>query len=149
MLAADSTRQPCDSSDPYERHGSGIPSLGSPTGDPFGHAAEAGQPAVAALGLSSGRDGQYEAALALALSGDAALAQALANDLSERYPEATIAQFKELPTLHARLALTRNDPSRALEALQAPAPTNWKGTDSKIPPACIPWVCAASLSGSA
>jgi hypothetical protein len=43
-------------------------------------------------------------------------------DLGKRFPEDTIAQFNYLPTLHAQLALGRNDTSKAIEVLQAAAP---------------------------
>jgi tetratricopeptide (TPR) repeat protein len=85
----------------------------------FGSASEARQRASAALALSAGRDVQYGAAIALALAGDAARARALADDLGERFPEDTIVQFNYLPTLHAQLALSRNDTAKAIEVLQA------------------------------
>ena len=88
----------------------------------FGNAADARLQAAAALALSTGKDLQYEAALALAFAGDAGRAQALADDLGKRFPEATIVQFNYLPTLHAQLALSRTDASKAIEALQAAAP---------------------------
>jgi serine/threonine protein kinase/Flp pilus assembly protein TadD len=88
----------------------------------YGNAAEARQRALAALALSAGRDVQYGAALALSLAGDAARAQALADDLSKRFPDDTIVHFNYLPTIHARLALSHNDFSKATEALQAAAP---------------------------
>jgi predicted Zn-dependent protease len=88
----------------------------------FGNPAQARQQAAAALELSRGRDMQFETALVLALIGDAARAQALASDLSKRYPEDTIVQFKELPTLCAQLALSRNEASKAIEALQPATP---------------------------
>ncbi|MGA7221584.1 MAG: tetratricopeptide repeat protein, partial [Candidatus Acidiferrales bacterium] len=75
-----------------------------------------------ALALSHGRDVQYEAALALAFAGDAVHAQTLADDLDKRFPEATILQFNYLPTIHAQLALSRNDSSKAVDALQAAMP---------------------------
>src|SRR6266481_5390547 len=59
----------------------------------FGNAAEARQRAAAALALSTGRDVQLYVALALAFAGDAARAQALADDLAKRFPEDTIVQF--------------------------------------------------------
>jgi tetratricopeptide (TPR) repeat protein/predicted Ser/Thr protein kinase len=89
----------------------------------FGNAAEARQRAAAALALSTGRDVQDGAALALALTGDAARAQVLADDLAKRFPEDTIVQFNYLPTLRAQLALSRNDSSKAIEALKAAAPS--------------------------
>jgi len=65
---------------------------------------------------------RYGAALALAMAGDAARAQALAEDLAKRFPEDTLVQFNYLPTLHAQVALSRNNASKAIEALQAAAP---------------------------
>ncbi len=88
----------------------------------FGNLVEARHLAAAALGLSSGRDMNYVAALAFVLAGDASRAQALADDLAKRFPEDTIVQFNYLPTIHAQLALSRNDSSKAIEALQAAAP---------------------------
>ena len=88
----------------------------------FGNQAEARQRAAAVLALSTGRDVQYGAALALALAGDAHRAQALADDLGKRFPEDTIVQFNYLPTIHAQFALERNDTPRAIEALQAATP---------------------------
>jgi len=88
----------------------------------FGNATEARQRAAAALALSTGRDVQYGAGLALALAGDASRAQALADDLGKQFPEDTVVQFNYLPTIHAQLALSRNDSSKAIEALQAAAP---------------------------
>ncbi len=88
----------------------------------FGNPVEARQQAAAALALSHGRDVQYEAALALAFAGDAVHAQTLADDLDKRFPEATILQFNYLPTIHAQLALSRNDSSKAVDALQAAMP---------------------------
>ena len=88
----------------------------------FGNEAEARQRAAAVLALSTGRDVQYGAALALALAGDAHRAQALADDLGKRFPEDTIVQFNYRLTIHAQFALERNDPSRAIEALQSATP---------------------------
>jgi tetratricopeptide (TPR) repeat protein/class 3 adenylate cyclase len=96
----------------------------------FGNAAEARELAVAALALSTGRDVQDGAALALVFAGDTVRAQALADDLAKRFPEDTIVQFNYLPTLHAQLALNHSDPakssgagsSKAIEALQVGTP---------------------------
>ncbi len=87
----------------------------------FGNGNAAHERAKAALGLSTNRDAQYLAALALALTRDAA-AQGLADDLGRRFPEDTIVQSNFLPTLRAQLALNRNEASRAVEALQVAAP---------------------------
>jgi eukaryotic-like serine/threonine-protein kinase len=88
----------------------------------FGNAAEVRQRALAALALSTGRDVQYGAALALALASDVARAQAMAEDLGKHFSDDTIVHFNYLPTIHARLALSHNDSSKATEALQSAAP---------------------------
>jgi tetratricopeptide (TPR) repeat protein/predicted Ser/Thr protein kinase len=88
----------------------------------FGNPAEARQRAAAALALSNGRDVQDGAALALALAGDSARAQALADDLGEHFPEGTVVQFNYLPTLRAQLALNHGDASKAIEAAQVASP---------------------------
>ena len=48
-------------------------------------------------------------------------AQALTDDLGKRFPEDTIVRFNYLPTLHAKLAVTR-ETSEAIESLRAAAP---------------------------
>ena len=52
----------------------------------FGEAPQARQRAMAALDHSNNREVQFGAALALAMSGDAGRAQALADDLERRFP---------------------------------------------------------------
>jgi eukaryotic-like serine/threonine-protein kinase len=89
----------------------------------YGDAAKARQHAVAALDLSTRRSVQCAAARVLAVVGDAARAQALADDLAKRFPENSAVRFYYLPTIHAELALTRNNAPRAIELLQAAAPT--------------------------
>jgi tetratricopeptide (TPR) repeat protein len=90
----------------------------------LGNVAEARERAAAALALSMSRDAQYVAALALVFAGDATRIQAekLADDLSKRFPEDTIVQFNYLPTIHAELALSRGNASKAIEALQLTTP---------------------------
>jgi eukaryotic-like serine/threonine-protein kinase len=88
----------------------------------FGNNREARQRAAVALGLPNGRDVQYGAALALAFAADAGQAQTLADDLGKRFPQDTLVKFKYLPTIHAQLALNRNDSSKAINILQAAAP---------------------------
>jgi hypothetical protein len=88
----------------------------------FGNAREARQRAESALALSTGRDVQHEAALALAMAGDTVRAKTLADDLDKRLPEDTRAQFNYLPSINAKLALSRKDAAKALEILQHAAP---------------------------
>ena len=70
---------------------------------------------------TTGRHVRYAAALALAIAGELARAQAIANDLDKRFPEDTSVRFSYLPTLRAVAALRSNDPSRAIELLRPAA----------------------------
>jgi eukaryotic-like serine/threonine-protein kinase len=88
----------------------------------YGNMAEARHRIDSTLRLSMGRDEQYGVALAHALIGDSARAPALTDDLGKRFPEDTVVQFAYLPTLNAHIALNRNDPSKAIEILQAAVP---------------------------
>ena len=88
----------------------------------FGNIAQARHRIDSALRLSMGRDVQYGAALPLALIGDAARAQELADHLGKRFPEDTVVKIFYLPTIRAQLALSRNDSSKAIEVLQTAAP---------------------------
>jgi len=87
-----------------------------------GNEAEARLRATAATGQAMGKDGQFAAALALALAGDSSSAVRIMEDLAKRFPEDTIVQFDYLPTIRAQLALIRNDDAKAVEALEAAAP---------------------------
>ena len=84
----------------------------------YGNAAEGKRIAIASLELSRGRDVQYAAALALALSGDSSGSQPLADDLERRFPEDTFAKFTYVPVLRALSALERGKPTDGVEQLQ-------------------------------
>ena len=88
----------------------------------FGNTAAAKDRARAALDLAKGRDVEYAAAFALALSGDASGSQRLAENLAKRFPEDTPVQFEYLPTLRALSALARQAPLDAIERLQTALP---------------------------
>jgi tetratricopeptide (TPR) repeat protein len=88
----------------------------------FGNAAEAKRRAAAALDLARGRDVEYSAAFALALSGESSASQRLAADLEKRFPEDTPVQFEYLPTLRALSALDRRAPLDAVEHLERARP---------------------------
>jgi Tfp pilus assembly protein PilF len=87
----------------------------------FGNAPEARRIAGSASDLTSGRDAEYGAAVALALSGNSLQAQALAEDLEKRFPQDTLVNFSYLPVLRALLALNHRQPSKAVELLQSAA----------------------------
>ncbi len=88
----------------------------------FGNAPEARRNAMAVRELSKGREVEYGAAFALALSGDSSRCQTLANDLERRFPEDTSVRFSYLPALRALLALNHSEPSKAIELLQIAVP---------------------------
>jgi eukaryotic-like serine/threonine-protein kinase len=87
-----------------------------------GNAREAKQKSTEALALSKGRDTEYGAALALALSMDSAGAQKLTDELEKRFPEDTFVKLTYSPVLRARLALNHGDPAKAIEALRPNEP---------------------------
>jgi eukaryotic-like serine/threonine-protein kinase len=86
----------------------------------FGNLDGARRGATAAMQHSTDQGVQFSAALALAYAGDDKQAQALTDNLTKSFPEATYVQFNLLPTLHARLALNNGDVTEAIERL-APA----------------------------
>jgi eukaryotic-like serine/threonine-protein kinase len=88
----------------------------------FEDKATAARRAESALEVSHGRDVEYGAAFALALSGNLPRARVLADDLEKRFPEDTAVQFIYVPELRAVIALQQHEPAKAVELLQATAP---------------------------
>ncbi len=60
-----------------------------------------------------------EAALAVAMAGDSARAETMAQDLAKRFPLDTQMQSLWLPAIRAQMALNKKNPAAALTALQA------------------------------
>ena len=88
----------------------------------FGNTTEARDGAAAALNLAPGRDVRMVAALALARSGEVALAQAIVDELARAYPSSTVLNVYWLPVLRSAIALDHRNSSRAIELLQPTAP---------------------------
>jgi eukaryotic-like serine/threonine-protein kinase len=88
----------------------------------FGNASAARRSAMAALDLSKGREVEYGAAFALAISGESFQSQTLANDLERRFPGDTSVRFNYMPALRGLLALNHGEPAKAIELLQAAVP---------------------------
>jgi serine/threonine protein kinase/tetratricopeptide (TPR) repeat protein len=88
----------------------------------FGNADESRRRATLAMKHPAGHDLQYASALAWAYAGDRERAQKLTDDLGQRFPEATVVQFNYLPTLRAKLAVSKGNASEALETLRAALP---------------------------
>jgi serine/threonine protein kinase/Tfp pilus assembly protein PilF len=89
----------------------------------YGMVTEARQSAARALKLAPASQGtESEAALALAMAGEEARAESLAQDLNKRFPLDTQMQALWLPPIQAQLALNRKNPASALNYLQAASP---------------------------
>jgi eukaryotic-like serine/threonine-protein kinase len=88
----------------------------------FGNAEEARRRATLAMKHPAGHDLQYASALAWAYAGDGERAQKLTDDLDQRFPEATIVQFNYLPTLRAKLTISKGSAPDARETLRAALP---------------------------
>jgi eukaryotic-like serine/threonine-protein kinase len=86
----------------------------------YGNVKEAPQIAAEALKLApASQAAEVESALALAMAGDTARAESLAQDLGKRFPLGTQMQSLWLPAIKAQVALDRKNPASALSALQA------------------------------
>ena len=103
----------------------------------LGNYGTAREQAGAALNLAPGsRDVESEAALALAIAGDAARAQALADELNKRFPLNTVTQSFWLPAIRGQLEIDRKAASAAVEQLQAAAPYEL-GLSTQLNYSCI------------
>jgi tetratricopeptide (TPR) repeat protein len=85
----------------------------------FGLDAEARRAALAFDRSTAGFDAEANAALALALAGDASTAPRIATELGDRHPQGTFVQFYYLPAIRAALALRKGRPAEAIERLRA------------------------------
>jgi DNA-binding winged helix-turn-helix (wHTH) protein/tetratricopeptide (TPR) repeat protein len=89
----------------------------------YGNAVKARQLATEALKFAPASPGvEAEAALAFAMAGHTAQAESLAQDLGKRFPVDTQMQAVWLPSIRAQLALDRQNPASALNALQTVSP---------------------------
>jgi serine/threonine protein kinase/tetratricopeptide (TPR) repeat protein len=84
----------------------------------WGHAAEGKRSAAAALELSNGREVQYAAGLALAITGDFSRSEELAGELERGHPEDTFVRFTYAPVLRAFAALGRGNAAESVERLE-------------------------------
>jgi serine/threonine protein kinase/tetratricopeptide (TPR) repeat protein len=104
----------------------------------FGNLPVVRQQVDAALKLAPGnRDAEIEAALALAIAGDAARAQTLADELDKRFPLNTTTQSVWLPAIRAQIALQRKAPSSTVELLQAAVPYELGVSIGRLGYSCI------------
>jgi serine/threonine protein kinase/tetratricopeptide (TPR) repeat protein len=83
-----------------------------------GNSAEARIAAMAALEMSTGRDVEYAAGLAFALSGSSARSEALSGDLVKRLPEDTFVKFTYAPVLRALASQGKGKFADSVEQLE-------------------------------
>jgi hypothetical protein len=88
----------------------------------FGNAREAREGAAAAVSASRSRTVLPTAAKALAMSGDAARAQALVDELRKRVPDDTLLKAIWLPVVSAVIETGHGAPAKAIEGLEAARP---------------------------
>jgi eukaryotic-like serine/threonine-protein kinase len=85
----------------------------------MGNSAAARQRASASLSMAHGRVNLAVAGFALALAGDLARAEEVAQELDKRFPKDTITQSVSIPWIRAIIASNRGNPDKALEVLEA------------------------------
>ncbi len=88
----------------------------------FGNCALAADQTASALSMGSNRTVQILAALALARANDSVRAEKMADDLHTQFPLDTLINGYWLPTIKATVEINRNNPSKAIELLNAAAP---------------------------
>jgi eukaryotic-like serine/threonine-protein kinase len=85
----------------------------------FGNLQEARRIIASVPQSQLGDDGESVSALALATAGDIAHAESLSDSLAKRYPKGTLVQFVILPTVQARIELSRNALNKSIELLHS------------------------------
>jgi tetratricopeptide (TPR) repeat protein len=89
----------------------------------FGNLPEARRTALAALSKPVlGRNAQATGALALGSAGDFPCAELLMQELGKHFPQGTLAQSVELPTVRAQIELARKNPGQSIELLRSAVP---------------------------
>jgi tetratricopeptide (TPR) repeat protein len=104
----------------------------------FGNAPEARRTAAKALKLApTSRGIEAEASLAFAMAGDAAQAQALAQDLNKRFPLDTQMQSLWLPAIRTQLAISGKNTAYILNDPQNVSPIEYGGMLFTNNPTCL------------
>jgi len=106
----------------------------------FGNSERARQRAATALSRVSNHDVQFMAAMALARAGDSMRAARIADELAKQFPQDTLTNYVEVPTVHGAIEINRYKPSTAIDSLQAASTYELGWVDS---------LCSAFLRGQA
>ncbi len=88
----------------------------------FGNYSRAQKATSSALAMASTRDVRIMAALTLARAGAPVAAQQMGKDLAKRFPRDTLISGYWLPAINAAIEIDRENPSKAIEILQAATP---------------------------
>jgi serine/threonine protein kinase/predicted Zn-dependent protease len=94
------------------------PALASIFEADYGDLESARKDAAAALAAAPGEIAKISAALSLAETNDVSRAEAIAAELNQRFPHSTLLNNIWLPSIRARIALSRGDPAQAIKLLQ-------------------------------
>ena len=89
--------------------------------------------AASSSALARGRLNMIFVALAMAMTGDGQRAQAIMNDLGQRFPDDTILHQVHIPMVRAFVELEGKAPEKAIEALQSAAPYELGTAQSLLP----------------
>jgi tetratricopeptide (TPR) repeat protein len=84
----------------------------------FGNLQEARKRATSVAPSELGADGEAYAALALASIGDVSHAESLLHTLDKQFPKGTLVQSVVLPTVQARIEISRNNAGKSIQSLQ-------------------------------
>jgi serine/threonine protein kinase/tetratricopeptide (TPR) repeat protein len=87
-----------------------------------GNASKAKELAASSSALAHGRRNMESVAVALAMTGDASRAQAIADDLGHRFPDDALLHQVSIPIVQALIEMDRKAPEKAIAALQATTP---------------------------
>ncbi len=98
-----------------------------------GNASKARELAASSSALAHGRSNMESVAMSLAIIGDASRVQAIAEDMSKRFPDDTLLHSVWLPCAQALTALNRKTPEPAITALQAATPYELGTTQGLFP----------------
>jgi serine/threonine protein kinase/tetratricopeptide (TPR) repeat protein len=119
----------------------------------FGNFPEARRTALSALSKPVlGQNAQAMGALALASAGDIPRAESLMQELAKRFPQGTLVQSVELPTVRAQIELVRKNPGQSIELLHSAGP--YELTDNSLNGCLYPvyvrgQACLAANQGAA
>ncbi len=99
----------------------------------LGNAPQARDRALEALALDRSRATLAFAGVALSLAGDVTHATAVADELNKRFPTDTFVHSLWVPTIRAQIEISRGNPGKAIELLQAAVPYEF-GWEARVAP---------------